>query len=350
MIIENNNVIRKILEEYGLLFDTFAIAPVGSGYIHQTYKLDGAEKYILQRVNKNVFRKPEIIAANLKTASEYLSIHHPDHLFLTALPTKTGDQMAYDDDGFPWRIFPYFDNTYTIDKVDNAAQAFSAASEFARLSVNLEGVDLGLFKPTIERFHDLGWRYEQFLESLGEGLPERKETAADIIQKAKGFKYLVDKYEQLVGSGILRLRITHNDTKINNILFDATTDRAVTAIDLDTLMPGYFIYDLGDMIRTFVSPVDEEETDLDKIIVRKEIYDAIIRGYLSQMKDILSPKELAAVPFSGMMMTYIMALRMLADFLNGDVYYQIRYKDQNLIRATNQFRLLEQLQLFTRNQ
>jgi Ser/Thr protein kinase RdoA (MazF antagonist) len=147
----------------------------------------------------------------------------------------------------------------------------------------------------------------------------------------------------LIESGSLKPRITHNDTKINNVLFDSTTQKAVCAIDLDTLMPGYFIYDLGDMIRTFVSPVDEEEKDISKIFVRKNIYDSLIQGYLSQMNDTLTSEENKAIPFSGLMMTYIMALRMLTDFLNGDVYYQIRYEGQNLVRATNQLKLLEEL-------
>jgi hypothetical protein len=114
----------------------------------------------------------------------------------------------------------------------------------------------------------------------------------------------------------------------------------VCAIDLDTLMPGYFIYDLGDMIRTFVSPVDEDEKDVSKIVVRQDIYDAVVKGYLSEMDSVLSPDEKTAIRFSGLMMTYIMALRFLADYLNGDTYYQIRYPDHNLVRATNQFTLL----------
>jgi hypothetical protein len=138
-------------------------------------------------------------------------------------------------------------------------------------------------------------------------------------------------------------RIQHNDTKINNILFDKKTDKANCVIDLDTLMPGYFIYDVGDMIRTFVSPVSEEEKDLNKIIIRKEILDAVIDGYLSQMGDVLTKKEKTLIPFGGMMMTYIMGLRFLTDFLNGDVYYQTTYPGQNSIRASNQFYFLDLL-------
>jgi Ser/Thr protein kinase RdoA (MazF antagonist) len=132
----------------------------------------------------------------------------------------------------------------------------------------------------------------------------------------------------------------HNDTKVNNILFSSTTQKAACAIDLDTLMPGYFIYDLGDMVRTFVSPVSEEEKDTSKIQFRKNIYDALLRGYLSEMNDVLTNDEKKSIPFSGLMMTYIMALRMLADFLRGNTYYHITYPEQNLVRSRNQLHLL----------
>ena len=168
----------------------------------------------------------------------------------------------------------------------------------------------------------------------------RKQTAQNVIEQAQHFRFLVDEYKDLIESSKLNIRITHNDTKINNILFDAKTAKAVCAIDLDTLMPGYFIYDLGDMIRTFVSPADEDEKDLSKIFVREEIYDAVVKGYLSEMNAVLTADEKTAARFSGLMMTYIMGLRFLADFLNGDVYYQIRYADHNLVRAANQLTLL----------
>jgi Ser/Thr protein kinase RdoA (MazF antagonist) len=134
--------------------------------------------------------------------------------------------------------------------------------------------------------------------------------------------------------------VVHNDTKINNILFDSRSQQAVAVIDLDTLMPGYFIYDLGDMVRTFVSPVSEEEPDLSKVSFRFPFYKSLLEGYLSEMDDCLSEEEKKAIPYSGMMMTYIMAIRFLADYLNGDIYYHIDYSGQNLVRASNQLRLL----------
>jgi len=209
------------------------------------------------------------------------------------------------------------------------------------LTRNLNGVDISLFKPTLERFHDLAWRYKQFEDALQKAKPETQLVAKNEIELAQSFQYLVKEFNQLIDKGDLILRIMHNDTKVNNILYNTVTRKAVCAIDLDTLMPGYFIYDLGDMVRTFVSPVNEEEKDISKISFRKNIYDALLNGYLSQMDGLLSVSEKKSITFSGMMMTYIMALRMLADYLRGNTYYSITYPDQNLVRSRNQLCLLQ---------
>ena len=333
-----------ILPSFGLHASAFRIDRIGTGHIHQTFKLKGPKSFILQRVNKDVFKNPEIIASNLRTAGNYLTSHSPEYIFLKSVISETRQEMVYDAQGFPWRLFPYIENTFSIDKVDTLEEAFGAATEFGRLTRYLDGVNVGLFRETIPNFHDLALRYNQFGEALAASTSDRKEEAKDCIDAGRKTATLVDQYNQLIKSGSLRLRITHNDTKINNILFDTTTRKAVCVIDLDTLMPGYFIYDLGDMIRTFVCPVSEEEKDLSAVVVRREMYEAVVKGYLSQMREVMSPKEVAAIPFAGKMMTCIMALRFLADYLCGDTYYHTTYPGQNLVRARNQFRLLEKLQ------
>ena len=332
---------KEIIQSFGLDPEKFVVQRIPSGHIHATYKLVGNPSYILQRVNKDVFKQPQVIANNLRIAADYLKKKHPGYLFLAALPTIEGKEMSFDKEGYPWRLFLYIENSITTDRVEAEKEAYHAAAAFARLTSHLDGIDITPFKPTIDRFHDLSWRYEQFEQAVESCKGERLHTAKGAIETSKKFKPLVDRYRDLIQEGSLRLRIMHNDTKINNILLDATTREPVCVIDLDTLMPGYFIYDVGDMIRTFVSPANEEEKDLSKVVFRKPIYDALVAGYLSQMGDRLSEPEKTLFPFAGMMMTYIMALRMLADFLNGDVYYHITYPEQNFVRATNQLRLLE---------
>ncbi len=329
---------EEIIKEFGV--SATKISPLGSGHIHQTFKVESKKNFVLQRVNKNVFTHPKIIASNNRIAYQYLKEHHPDYLFPQALPDQNGNDLFYDEEGFPWRLYPLTENTYTLDEVRSEKEAYEAAKGFGLLTKNLAGVDASLFKPTLDRFHDLTRRYEQFEDALQKAKPEALRAAKKEIAAAKSFNYLVKEYNHLIGEGVLITRIMHNDTKVNNILFDALTHTAACAIDLDTLMPGYFIYDLGDMVRTFVSPVNEEEKDISKVKVRESIYVALLEGYLSEMGDILTKDEKKSIPFSGMMMTYIMALRMLADFLRGNTYYHITYPEQNLVRAKNQFQLL----------
>jgi Ser/Thr protein kinase RdoA (MazF antagonist) len=331
---------EKIVVEFGIS-GPVKISRLGSGHIHQTYKIEGKNNFVLQRVNKYVFSKPKIIASNNRVAFQYLKQHHPDYLFPQALPDMKGNDLFYDNEGFHWRLYPLIENTFTIDEVSSEQEAYEAAKGFGQLTKNLNGVDISLFKPTLARFHDLAWRYKEFEDALQNAKPKTILAAKNEIELAQSFQYLVNEYNQLIDKGSLVLRVMHNDTKVNNILFDAITRKAVCVIDLDTLMPGYFIYDLGDMVRTFVSPVNEEEKDISKISFRKNIYDALLNGYLSQMGELFSDSEEKSCPFSGMMMTYIMALRMLADFLRGNTYYNIAYPDQNLVRARNQLRLLQ---------
>lgn len=331
---------EKIVQAFGIS-GSVKISRLGSGHIHKTYKIEGENNFVLQRINKNVFTKSEIIASNNLIAFQYLKKHHPEYLFPQALPDTNGNDLFYDNEGFPWRLYPLIENTYTIDEVSSEQEAFEAAKGFGQLTRNLDGINITLFKPTLERFHDLACRYEQFEDALQKAKPETRVIAKNEIELVQSFQYLVKEYNQLIKDGGLMQRVMHNDTKVNNILFDTVTRKAVCVIDLDTLMPGYFIYDLGDMVRTVVSPVSEEEKDISKISFRKNIYDALIDGYLSQMGELLTPPEKKSIPFSGMMMTYIMALRMLADFLRGNTYYSITYPDQNLVRSRNQLCLLQ---------
>ncbi len=334
----------QIRQQFGLAPDA-DVTKIGSGHINYTFLVKGKPSFILQRINTFIFKKPEIIANNICVAETYLTKNYPDYLFLAHLKSIDGKEMVYDEQGFAWRLFPYLENSMTLDQLESVQQAYSAAEEFGRLSAHLNECDVSQFHYSLERFHDLSWRYQQFQEAWQGATPSRLAEAEDCIQQAKHFSFLVDRYTELINGKSLRLRITHNDTKINNILFDRTSGKAMAAIDLDTLMPGYFIYDLGDMVRTYVSPVSEEEADVSKILFRKEFYDAVIAGYLSQMNNVLSEEEKKAIPLAGMLMTYIMALRFLADFLNGNIYYQIHYPNQNLVRARNQLYFLNLLEI-----
>ena len=337
-------MLSAILEAFGLDSEKYQCDRITSGHINFTYKLTGPNHFILQRINKNVFKQPQVVANNIRLAANHLATNYPDYLFPSSILSVSKEEMVYDAEGYPWRLFPYISNTFTVDKVETVDEAFSAASGFGRLTAYLWNSNATTFQETIPRFHDLSLRFEQFQTALKNSTVERKINAKWAIDQCLSQQPLVDKYNRLIDSKELTLRIMHNDTKINNILFDRSTRKAVCVIDLDTLMPGYFIYDLGDMIRTFISPVSEEEKDFSRIVFRKEIYQSLIEGYFSSMNNCLTEEQKSLAPFAGYMMTYIMALRFLADHLNGDIYYQTHYPGQNLIRATNQLHLLITLQ------
>lgn len=338
---ELTEAIPEILLSYGLDPAKLSIYRINSGHINYTFKVEPG--YILQRINKKVFLKPEILSNNLRVASVYLKKTVPDYLFLNAIKAKSGDDLVFDKDGYPWRLFPYIKDTVTINEVDNAAQAFEAAKAFGQLSKHLSAIAVDKFDETIPKFHNLAWRYSQFETALKNASNDRKEKSKKLIVGYKQFNPLVHEYTRLIQSNQLKLRITHNDTKINNVLFKHNSNEVICVIDLDTLMPGYFIYDLGDMMRTFVSPVSEEESDLSKVVVRKEIFQAIMDGYLSAMNEVLTTGEKEVMGLAGPIMTYMIGLRFLTDYLNSDTYYQISYPEQNFNRAANQLQLLKKL-------
>jgi Ser/Thr protein kinase RdoA (MazF antagonist) len=332
-----------VLSQYGLDQHSYHWSRFGKGHIHSTYKVEGRESFILQQFNDRVFTRPEIVERNIRLTGEYLAQQSPEYLFVSPITAQNGRDMVYDKQAKPWRLFPFITNSYSLDEASTLDQAYRASAAFGKVGRLLKNCSTAGFEPTIERFHDLSFRFEQFEDSLRQASGDRRGEASQVIEQAKQCKAIVSKYEALIAGGVLTRRIFHNDTKINNVLFDHTTHEVAAVVDLDTLMPGYFIYDLGDLLRTIVSPVSEEEADMEKVSFRRNFYDAVTEGYLSEMSDTLTADEKQHVTFAGQMMTCIMALRFLADYLRGDTYYHITYPGQNLVRARNQFRLLELL-------
>lgn len=324
--------------------DHFSLSPVGSGLIHRTWKLnvDDGLAYILQAVNTAVFTNPGAIAHNLDTIGCWLAAHQPDYLFATPLRTATGEIFFQDPDGVLFRMFPFVAGSRTYDVVAGPQQAYEAARQFGLFTRNLRGLDVGQLEMSLPRFHDLGLRYDQFRQAVREGARDKVSASRDLIGYLQEQRGLVEIYLRIQQDPQFRLRVTHHDTKISNVLFDAS-DKGLCVIDLDTVMPGYFISDVGDMIRTYVSPASEEEADLDKVVVREGIYRAIHEGYMEEMGDVLSLAEREHFSYGGLFMVYMQALRFLADHLNGDVYYGAKYEGQNYVRAANQVALLRKL-------
>lgn len=338
-----------ILQAFGLGDKEYEVRSFGSGLIHSTSLVsrDGEPKYILQRVNHLVFRKPEDIAHNLRIIGNFLKQHHPEYPFTYPMPTVDGSDYAMDNGNY-YRVFPFMAGTHSLDTCEDPEQAYQAASQFGKFTAVLEGLRTDMLRYTIPGFHDLSYRYEQFVDALKNGDQLRIDRTRDLARFLAERKQIVDMFMAIQQDAQFRKRVTHHDTKISNVLFN-DEDKGFCVIDLDTVMPGYFFSDLGDMIRTYVSPANEEEQDLEKISIRTDYLEAIFQGYNDEMGELLSAKERASFIYAGRFMIYMQALRFYTDHLNKDVYYGARYEDHNLFRARNQARLLELLEDTERN-
>lgn len=333
----------EILKKYGLEPADCLVESLNSGLINNTWKISNGEQFILQRINQNVFKQPWQIAENIRTIADHLKKNFPGYLFPVPLKTVDGEEMVHDNKEEYYRLFPFIKGSHTIEVVTHPQQAFEAASQFGKFTRVLSGFEASKLHTTIPDFHNLSLRYQQFENAREHGDKERIKQAKELITAMQERYYLVTTFEKIKSDGTLKQRVTHHDTKISNVLFDAN-DNGICIIDLDTLMPGYFISDLGDMMRTYLSPANEEEKDFTKIIVREDYFKALVCGYLSAMGKELTKEEQQLVYFSGLFLTYMQGLRFLTDHLNKDSYYGAAYKDHNLVRAGNQMQLLKMLE------
>jgi len=334
---------NSILKEYNLDATQYTIQQLGTGLINRTWKITDAaneDKFILQQVNKNVFKSPDHIAENIERVSQYLAEYHPYYLFIAPLPAITGETLVKYGDGEYYRLFPFVKNSVTINTVQTHGEAFEAASQFGQFTLLLTGFNIKELHYTLPGFHDLNTRFMQFQQALETANTERMTKSQETIDKALLHQDIAETYKMIVGDQSIPLRVIHHDTKISNVLFDEHGE-GICVIDLDTVMPGYYISDVGDMMRTYLSPVNEAEKDLDKIEVREDFFRAIANGYLGQMGGILTNAEKSLFVYSGKFMIYMQALRFLTDYLNNDIYYGTVYPNHNLVRAKNQFALLE---------
>ena len=333
---------NTVLDLFGLPADS-VVEPITSGIINSTWKVKSTGgNFILQRINDHVFVNPENIHHNISVIAQYLKKNFQHYLFPAPILSLDGAELVHIPDKGYYRLFPFIAGTHTINVVENSKQAFEAAEQFGRFTAHLGGFDVSKLKVTIPHFHDLSFRYKQLLESIQNGNSERVKEEQSLIDRLVKFNYLVKQYEAITQNPAFKKRVTHHDTKISNVLFN-DDNNALCIIDLDTLMPGYFISDVGDMMRTYLCPVSENEEDVSMIMVRPSFYYAIVEGYYKEMKNELTAVEKTHFFYAAQFMIYMQAIRFLTDYFNNDQYYQILYKNHNLVRAINQTVLLDQL-------
>ena len=332
---------QSILERYDI-HENYITEKISVGLINETYKIItiNNESYILQKINDGIFKNPYAIEENIKVISDFLSFHHPDYLFTTPIVLLTGKQLLHVENEGYFRLFHFVENSLSYSIVSTAEQAFKAAAQFGKFTKLLSNVDISTLQTTLPNFHNLPLRFTQFEDALQNGNKNRIAEATNEIDFLLTQKNIVATYNSIISNPNFKQRVTHHDTKISNVLFNKNDD-ALCIIDLDTVMPGYFISDVGDMMRTYLCPVSEEENDLSKIDIRKDFYDAIINGYLSEMQDELSVEEKKHFHYAGEFAIYMQAFRFLTDYINNDEYYGITYEKQNYNRAKNQIALLQ---------
>lgn len=329
-----------VLEAYGLHKKVTAITTISNGLINHTWKLRSEnEAWILQRINTAVFVQPLLIQENIERLGTYIQSANPEYLFTMPLKACDGTTMMEYEENF-YRLFTYIPDSRTITVVENAKQAEVAAFQFGNFTRQFAEFDCSILHITIKQFHDLSFRYEQFQQAVQHGLVARIVQAKEWIELLQSFSTIEQVYKNILSDPEYKIRVTHHDTKISNVLFDQD-DQGLCVIDLDTVMPGYFFSDLGDMFRTYLSSVNEEEKDLSLIQVRKDMYKAIVEGYAKGMGNILTEKERQSFFDAGAIMIYMQALRFMTDFLHGNLYYQIQYPTHNFERAKNQITLLQ---------
>jgi hypothetical protein len=306
--------------------------------------------YILQRINHHIFKNvPKLqdnilrVTSHIRKKLEQTPGANPDRETLTLIPALDGKPYFKDEEGNFWRIYIFIDKNRSYDRVESPAQAYEGGKAFGRFQYLISDLEGDPLHETIPNFHNMDMRLKTFFETV-------KNDPANRVSKAgPEIKFVEERAE--VMTRILRLgeekkipeRITHNDTKFNNVLLDEN-DKRLCVIDLDTVMPGYIHYDFGDSIRTTTNTGNEDEKDLSKVEMDIRLFEAYSKGFLEETKSFLTPVEIDNLAFSGKMMTFIIGLRFITDYLDGDHYFKIHHEHHNLQRAKAQFKLVASME------
>lgn len=344
--------LSHVFKEYGVFQQVVDCRLIGSGHIHDTYLVRTASTsaYILQRMNNKVFRDIPGMMENIERVTRHLRLKlstipgsNPDKETLTIINAKNGKSYLLDQNGAYWRVYIYIEPHQIYDLADDPAKVKEAGRAYGTFVFLLSDLGGERLHDSIPDFHNIEMRLQKFHSALLHGNKNRIEQAPDQI------KLILDQAEEmtllnrLAKEGKIPVRNTHNDTKINNILF-SPEGKAICVIDLDTVMPGLVHFDFGDAMRTFTNTAAEDEKDLSKVSMNIEFFENFAAGYLSATKFMLTGEEKKHLAFSAKYFTYLHVLRFLTDYIEGDIYYKIDYREHNLVRARNQYALLKSME------
>jgi hypothetical protein len=325
-------------------------APYGSGHINDTYCaiIDQAGtpvRYIFQRINHNIFKNPVALMENIQRVTAHLAGKaNGDMNFsrraLMLVSTRTGEAYHRDGEGNYWRCYLFIEMAKTYDAVESPQQAYQAAKAFGQFQKMLADLPAPRLHDTIPDFHHTPKRFANLEKAIAANKVNRLSLANAEIEFALQRKSICS----VLLDAKLPERVTHNDTKFNNVMLDNATGEGICVIDLDTVMPGLALYDFGDMVRTTTSPAKEDERDLSKVQMQFPMFEALVRGYLSSAGEFLTPAEKKLLAFSGKLITFEIGLRFLTDYLEGDTYFKVHRDGHNLDRCRTQFKLVESIE------
>lgn len=328
---------------------------IPSGHINETYRVtfetsQSTPRYILQKINTHVFRTPEKLMENIFRVTSHArkkieaSGGDPRREVLNLVPATDGKWFARTPDGGFWRMYDCIEAAKTYDKPESSDQVFAAARAFGRFQKTLADLPGGRLHETIPGFHDTRRRFQAFLQALESDGHNRAAAVKTEIDFALNRENQAGLILDLMASREIPERITHNDTKLNNVMFDSRSGEGICVIDLDTVMPGSALYDFGDSVRLGAATAAEDERDLDKVDFDIGLYDRLIAGYLNTAGDFLLPSEIENLAFSARLMTFECGLRFLTDYLEGDAYFRIHRPGQNIDRCRTQFKMISRME------
>lgn len=329
--------LKHIPELFNIEGAVLSITPLGNGHINDTYLVvTDSGRYILQRINTHVFKSPDQLMHNIKAVTDYM------HSRIQVITTSEGGLCAVTPDGH-WRMMTYIENSYTCERVESPEQFCEIGRAYGSFIQDLAGFPAENLYETIEGFHDTRRRFEQLMQACEADPFGRKHTALAELRFACEREKDTDVLNDCVRRGEIPVRVTHNDTKINNVLLDRDTGKAICVIDLDTVMPGLAVNDFGDAIRSGASTGKEDEGDLEQVKLDLDLYRSYAAGFIAGCPD-LTEKEIELMPVGARLMALECGIRFLTDYIEGDHYFKTVYPEHNLIRCRAQFRLVQEME------
>ncbi len=347
---------ERIAAQFAFEGNVIECKPFGSGHINDTYRVtartaEGAEhRYILQAMNRSIFPDPASVMENVFGVTRWLRERildaggDPDRETLTIIKTKDGRLFLETADGEAWRAYRFIEDATSYDRVESEQDFYESAVAFGHFQHMLAEYPAHTLHEVLPGFHNTVKRYAAFEEAVRKNPVNRLIEAFPEVVYLQEHKYISSILQERLEDGRLPLRVTHNDTKLNNIMIDNATHKAICVIDLDTVMPGLNAMDFGDAIRFGASTAAEDESDLSKVHFDLHLFEVYAKGFLEGCGGFLTEEEKKMLPYGALVITYEQALRFLADYILGDPYYKIDRPDQNLVRARTQIRLAEEME------